>query len=383
MPGVNVVLAIHGVANRNAEAFASSVAEFAGGIGRLDPGQVVPVFWGDLASQASLLQSVPTTGDTADLPGSPASAGARLTTTAMAPASETQVEVVAQATIGRVATLTQQPVGAHAEAAIRQALEEVRVSAPAALTPDVADVLAEVVVAWAPSGTSAVERGVVDSLGDALGGVAKTFNDKVGDVVGDSLQKLLRGGESALSESAAHTLGDVLHYESSGARIRGRLDAAYATARSTGADVDVVAHSLGGLVVAEWLLGAPVERDDGSAGTPPEERRLRRLFTFGTQISLMAELHGLRTADGSTSSTPPLLFTGAVEKWVNVWHQIDPLAFVMGRVLHVPGPDGPVPVEDHRLTLIGAPDQLADIVSTHSSYWRDPRVLAEAVRVLA
>jgi len=380
VPGENVVLAIHGVANRSEETFARSVSEFAAGIGRPEPGQVRPVYWGDLASQASTLQSVPVADDTNDLPSA---AGAQRSATTPTPAPEAEAEAVAQATIARVSAITSQPVPADAEATVRRALEEVRVSAPSALTTEVADVLAQVVVAWPPSGTSETQRGLGDSLGDALKGVTEAFNDKLGDAVSENLQKLLRGGESAMSEMAARTLGDVLQYGSSGARIRGRLDAAYGAARAGGAEVDLVAHSLGGMVVAEWLLGAPVERDDGTPGTPPGERRVRRLLTFGTQISLMAELHGLRTAEGSTPPTPPLLFTGAVERWVNVWHQIDPLAFVMGRVLQLPGPNGPVPVEDHRLTLSGLPDQLADVVSAHSSYWRDPRVLAEAQRVLA
>ncbi len=358
-----------------------SVAEFAGGVGRPDPGQVVPVYWGDLASQASSLQSVPVAGDAADLPDPPGAQ--RLAPALVAPVPEDQAEVVAQETMARVVALTGHPVQPEAEAALRLALNAARVDVTAALPTGVADVLAAVVVAWPPAGTSTAARGLGDSLSDALKGATEGFADTVGQAVRDTLQNLLRGGESALSETAARTLGDVLQYESSGARIRGRLDAAYAGARGGGADVDVVAHSLGGLVVAEWLLGAPVERDDGSPGTPPGERRLRRLFTFGTQISLMAELHGLRTADDFTPPTPPLLFTGAVEKWVNVWHQIDPLAFVMGRVIQLPGPDGPVPVEDHRLTLAGVPRELGDIVSAHSSYWKDPRVLAEARRVLA
>jgi len=376
-----VVLAIHGVANRNEDAFVRSVAEFAGGIGRAGPGEVVPVYWGDLASQASSLQSVPVAGDTADLPDPPDAR--RVAGASVASIPPGQVEAVAQATMARVAALTSQPVPAEAEASLRLALDEVRVSEPSAVPTEVADVLAAVVVAWPPGGTSTVERGLRSSLSDALKGVTEGFADRVGQAVRETLQNVLRGGESALSETAARTLGDVLHYESSGARIRARLDAAYAAARGGGAEVDVVAHSLGGLVVAEWLLGAPVARDDGSPGAPPEERRLRRLFTFGTQISLMAELHGLRTAAGSSPATPPLVFTGAVEKWVNVWHQIDPLAFVMGRVIQLPGPDGPVPVEDHRLTLAGLPNELGDIVSAHSSYWKDPRVLAEARRVLA
>jgi hypothetical protein len=70
---------------------------------------------------------------------------------------------------------------------------------------------------------------------------------------------------------------------------------------------------------------------------------------------------------GQTGNTVPVELPIQVERWVNVWHALDPLAFLIAPVLSVPG----VEIEDRRLD----PDGLGVSLAAHSSYWHDQRFL--------
>src|SRR6185503_16198606 len=96
--------------------------------------------------------------------------------------------------------------------------------------------------------------------------------------------------------------------------------------------VDVVAHSLGGLVAVEWLFGAVA----GADATPPAERRVHTVITFGSQVGLFAELRGLEGPAGRVARPPaPIALTLALRRWCNVWHALDPLAFAASPVFAV------------------------------------------------
>jgi hypothetical protein len=169
---------------------------------------------------------------------------------------------------------------------------------------------------------------------------------------------------AGLRRTIARTVRDVEAYERNGEAIRERLDAAYRDARADAERVDVLAHSLGGLVAVEWLFGASA----GAAATTPAERRIQTLITFGTQVGLFCELRGLEGPPGVVALPPvPIHLRLALRRWCNVWHALDPLAFAAAPVFAIEGRDGPVGIEDYRLPVHGMPASAA----FHTAYWRD------------
>lgn len=371
-----VILAIHGVANRNEKSFASSIEQLATNLGLRYPDDVRPVYWGDLGPPAvDRLASIPAAEDGTPLPGT------RDAFDVPAPADPADARVLADRTIAALAQRTDTVVDLETEQQIRDALDDAASrGASLALQADLSDALAEVIASAEPAGAPQVgTRGIGDGVGRLVGKVVDAFDREAGRMLGQLLQKGFRGAEGGLSRSIATTVGDVLTYErtaSTAAGIRGRLDEAVAEAGAGGAsEIHVLAHSLGGLVTVEWLLGAPAPHRAGS-GTDeiaPEDRRINLLVTFGSQVSLFSELHGLLGAGERTwAATEPLPI--AVERWVNVWHQLDPLAFTIGTVLKTSNAGGGGMIEDFRLGLAGVPTSASDL-SFHSSYWTDTRLL--------
>lgn len=162
----------------------------------------------------------------------------------------------------------------------------------------------------------------------------------------------------------ARTVRDVEAYERNGEAIRTRLDEAYRSAWADADRVDVLAHSLGGLVAVEWLFGASA----GVDATAPADRRIHTLISFGSQVGLFAELRGLEGSPGIVARPPaPIALTLALRRWCNVWHALDPLAFAAAPVFDVEGRDGAIGIEDYRLPVHGMPGSAA----FHTAYWRD------------
>ena len=87
-------------------------------------------------------------------------------------------------------------------------------------------------------------------------------------------------------------------------------------------------------------------------------------------MSLFSELQGLLgVGDVPRASTNPQVLPIRVQRWSNVWQELDPLAFVMSRVFGIEADGVAGIVQDLRLTQRGIPTN----VSFHSSYWRDER----------
>lgn len=360
-----VALTIHGVGNRDRAGFEASVSRLADLAG-LPPDRFKPVFWGDLGPEGPL-QSIPVDADSAVLTPPPGAFDIGPTPELLAAAA-----AAADATVEHLQTQAGAPVPAETRDALhRGTAEAASLGYSLALSADIAPLLAEVVLTAAPAGTAEVASGAfgIDWAKDRIVSVLGRVNDMLVDL----LVRTFRGGEGALGSTLAHTLGDILIYQSRGPEIRGRLDDAYraASQANPGARIDIVAHSLGALIAVEWLLGASVAGTTG-APTAPEARAVRKLVTFGTQVSLFAEIEGLRrTGDGFGAGAGRQSLAIRVDGWTNVWQELDPLAFVMHRVfdVHPPGAATVVTINDLRLTQEHIPTDL----SFHSSYWRDPR----------
>lgn len=369
------VLVVHGMGNRTRAVFGETVAALGRAVGLRDVSWV-PVWWGDLGPATTDLLCVPRPSDRDDLPAVGGEAGLSLESAAseIVPVPRRPAEAV----VAQTGRLVRQRTGA---ALPRDVEMSVRTAVHAAadirgdLRPEVAEVLAELVVSWPPVDSSAVEEGLIDRFAGSLARVARALDQSLGRAIGDTAESLLRGAESGLDRIAARTVGDILTYEADGKRIRGRLDVAFREHRRAGAPIHVVAHSLGALAAAEWLLGAAVDLDGSDQPTPPAERRIDRLVTFGSQVPLFAEFHGLLSENGDRhpAGAVPWPFNDRVRHWTNVWHQFDPVAFVVNRTITPKNSE----VADHRLVLDHVPRDVGELATAHSSYWKDRRLAAK------
>ena len=354
-PADESVLVVHGIANRSAEAFQRDVDRLAG---VLAPRRVVPVFWGDL-------------GPSHDLTCLPTPTAEDLL---VGPVVPTSPDLVVDEAARRVAEVSGEPVPSGTLAVLRQALR----SRGAGRRPEedpVTEVLAQSVLLAGPVDSADVGVDGGDG-GDARSGalarrlraVVQAVDDGVEGLSQGLLTSLVRDRAGGLGALAARTVGDVLTYERHGSAIRGRLDEAYQEACRT-SRVHLLGHSLGALIAIEWLLGADAANPQP---TDPADRHVATVVTFGAQVSLFCELHGLLTVDGHTPRTAPVEISARIRRWYNVWHALDPLAFVMSPVLLLRDEDGADLIQDLRLD----PDGLGLSLTFHSSYWSDARFLA-------
>lgn len=382
------LLVIHGVSHRDEGRFHEMITPVAEALGTAVGEGVLPVFWGGLAPPADLeFLSMPRREDDANTLGrGPEEVAGAIPTGYVAELlqmtgdlgnAEAASRELADRTLEVLRTRTGQGVATETSAIVREAIQEAAASGERlAVQSGIEEALAQVVMLAPPTGESGLEFAGLDLVRDGLKTVLSVFDREAGRLVGGAVEHVLRKQEAALSRAIAINLGDILSYEKEGNRMRGQLDAAYELAKSRGDPVDLLAHSLGALISVEWLLGATVERPNGAAPTPPDQRKIRTFVSFGTQVSLFSELHGLQGPAGlMIDDEPPSVLQADVGRWVNVWHQLDPLAFVMHRSLELSVNGSGLAVEDLRLELAGLPMSAADL-SFHSSYWTDPRFLS-------
>lgn len=389
------VIAVHGVGNRTRERFAEESSGLADALAARD----IPLhlaFWGHLApAKAERYAAMPTDDDTNVLPvaqgfverpafGEAEAAHRLMDELGMRALPPDRVEEIARATMATVSVRgTTGPPPPEIEAVVRQVLDEaVERGRHLALEIELSTALAETIIATEPTGQGFVSVDLVSPLRRSLGAIVDAVDASAARVVGRSVQQVLREAQAGLTPMISTTVGDILLYEHDGASVRGVLDLEYEQARQVGTAVSLAAHSLGALVAVEWLLGAPVRRPDGSPGTAPDDREIETLVTFGTQVSLFAEIRGLQSADMMHGTTIPTVLPMRLGRWLNVWHQLDPLAFAMGRVLQLGGRAEPASVADFRLDLASVPTS-TDELSFHSSYWKDARFLSWGAAVLA
>jgi hypothetical protein len=361
------VLVVHGISNRSHEAFRADTARMAE---VLAPRRVVPVFWGDLGPRADFACIPRLSGDLASVldaePPAPA-------------AAPTTDDELYDDTVRSISERAGETVPLATQHVVRSALASVRSRLDGARRRALTDVLTEAVLVSGPVGTAAVttdetDDGAIATVGRRLRAIAESVDTGIEAWSQSVVSSWVRDGSAGLGTIVAGTVGDVLTYERHGDEIRGRLDTAYRAAAES-ERVHLLGHSLGALIAIEWLLGADVTAE---RPTLPSDRHLAKVVTFGAQVSLFCELHGLLTADGPTAHQAPVTLSARIERWYNVWHALDPLAFVMTPVLRLRNAAGEDLIEDLRLD----PEGLGLSLSFHSSYWSDARFLAWLARTL-
>jgi hypothetical protein len=374
-PQQSRILVIHGVSVRDEDEWMAQLPGIATAL-RRSRDDFIPVFWGDLApNDQRLLQSIPSSADVNDLPAAPGAGflPEEAPSWAIEPPPPDAANELASRTIGELAIRTGEEPPPETQEVIRSAVSQAEAEGLSfALASDLAEPLAAMVQAESPTDSAFIDVPFLDGARDRLLQLMRAFDREAGKRVGDALQNILRGTTANLSGTIARTVGDVLLYTSAGAQIRGRLDQAYRKARGPSDApnrVHILAHSLGSIVAVEWLLGAPASVDEGQE-TNPEERVVETLVTFGAQVGLLAELRGLVSASGHIRGDPPLQLPIRVTRWVNIWNQIDPLAYVFGRSLTMGGDRR---VEDFRERLDSIPTS-AEELWMHSGYLQRPPV---------
>ncbi len=357
------LLIVHGVGNRSEVAFRETTAFLQQGLA--DDYRLVHVFWGDLGGVGAHLDET--------LPGIFPGASARPTgTRAQAVAGETDAAAIIAAIVtGQPAAATNAVRSSADEQIIRKAtVEAVRATRFIKDEDDVALLhsVAELVVAALgdPSATHAagptgiaVRAGCSDKIASVIQ-AADALIGKITGQLGGTLNQVLR---KKMAMPVALTLGDVVRYHQNRAAIHQRLfetlDAEAPGWGTRAQPINVMAHSLGGLLVLDAALGA--------------ERRtlhVNRLVTFGSQpafFHVMAPRDGLPHYEKGKRVRLP----DSIGHWTNLWHRMDLLAFVAQPVFELH--DGRDIVE---IDVTSTSSEIAAVNGwLHGCYWRSAQLL--------
>ena len=154
--------------------------------------------------------------------------------------------------------------------------------------------------------------------------------------------EILRHDRHLLRFSISRIIGDILAYQ---AHAEGPARLLEKELNSMGQDVTIIAHSLGGIIVFDYLV---------RQGT----KQVKQFISVGTQVGLFYELGALR-------SMPDLTSISDFPRWLNIYDQNDFLSYLAAGVLPtLCARDAPV---DNGLPF---PD-------SHSGYWSNAEVWDE------
>lgn len=352
------LLIVHGIGNRSRTQFEKTTEYLRNKLG--GDRKVIHVFWGDIGGIGEDLEVT--------LPGLMPADGpdGRETRSVQASATLDPASIIAGRVTGPDASGNQVrsvPVDQKIDADIRAAVQGTaylkEMDDPEVLEA-VGDLLAAALRAPPQAGENEV-RGWVD---DIVGPVIRAADELIGKVTGQlggSLNQLLR---KKMAVPVSLTFGDVVAYHQNRACIHARLfDLLDAQAPGYGgADdkrVDVLAHSLGGLLALEAALGV-------------EQRQLwiDKLVTFGSQPAFFHVM----TPRGKLTPYAPgqrVRLPSTIRHWTNLWHRLDLLAFMASPVFELH--DGSK-VEE--VDVVSSGSEIAEAKGwLHSCYWNSPKLL--------
>lgn len=369
------VFVIHGIGNRDPQAFSGVVETLAGKVGIT----AHPVYWGNLGAPYEWI--------TRTLPGAPDEV--RGPDEAPTP----DVEALAQfllagsepfgAEIRGDDAVPEAVLEAAAESASRAGGDEVRGDQDGGDVDAVREALVEnwSDMIWLPLvddaelqraiGT-AVAAATVDAAatgaegeevrgeevrGLDVGGFVRQRLHELDRVVGATTNVVAGRLNSHLRTSflpgLARALGDILvyqrHRDDIHARVREVIAAVDpALGRTAENPVDVIGHSLGGVIAVD-------------IATSDDPLWVRRLVTFGSQSSFF---HVCDPRGGRINpyGGEPVVLPESIGAWMNLWEPLDPLAFVAAPVFRLHNGDAPRDVEVAHLASSG--------IWTHSVYWK-------------
>ena len=374
------VFVIHGIGNRDVAAFGTTAQALADAVGA---GLTVhPVFWGDLGARYDWIEdTIPgrRRAETRDARTEPeeddqtrALARFLLGDRAVAEIRDDAVpEPVLVAVTDTLASgggdeIREEDENPVEAAAVREAVsehwpetrwlplvddEELLRAVGAAVAGPVAD------DATAPHDTGEELRDGEELRGLDLGGFVRRRLQELDRVVGAAFGaaggRLNTALRTTLLPGITRGVGDILVYQRHRAEINNRVRDVIAQVdpglgRSPEHPVDVLAHSLGGVIAVDMA-------------TAEEPLWIRRLVTFGSQSPFfhVCDPRGGALTPYSGTAIP---LPESVRAWTNLWEPLDPVAFVAARVFRLA--DGSKP-EDIEVPHLGSSG-----LWTHSDYWQ-------------
>jgi triacylglycerol esterase/lipase EstA (alpha/beta hydrolase family) len=188
----------------------------------------------------------------------------------------------------------------------------------------------------------------------------------VGAVLGTAGGRINSHVRSSMLPGITQYVGDILVYQRHRERIHDRVREVVAgvhpdLGRGREHPVDVVAHSLGGVIAVDMA-------------TADDPLWVRSLVTFGSQSPFfhVCDPRGGRFTPFNGSALVPL--PASLRRWTNLWEPLDVLAFIAARVfvLH----DGSAP--DDR----AVPHLVSSGLWSHSAYWTLRNVADAIARAL-
>lgn len=392
------VLVVHGVANRDENAFHAEVQNVQSRVG--NDYELIPVWWGDLGGKTDYLRD--TLPDTAGMmvraevaPEIDEAVIAELMRGALAAGGEQQVrsddqkqEIVIQAAQGQLgpgAEVRSEDADQLAQA-IREAWQETtylrlvrsdtvleavgRAVGAATGNGEPSDGAGEEVLTRASTARDPFAEEIeIRSVREKLGTIARTvmgeIDKVVGGVVGQVLGDVNQTLRAAWAERIGCFLGDIFAYQRNQADIQERLSKAISGHAPgwgvEGKPISVVAHSLGGVIAfdAATRKTAPLWIDG--------------FVTFGSQPAFF-EVLDPRQGLPRYSTGNPIGLPGTIARWTNLWEPLDVLAFAAGKVFRLHSGLSPADLRTAHNLNYG--------LATHSTYWGSPELVVAIQQTL-
>ncbi len=379
------VLVVHGVANRDQDAFNQEVSYLQDKVG--SNYQLIPTWWADLGGKTEFLDdTLPDMGSRQvrseladrDL----AAIGASIATDSseyQVRSGEDREDIIVKSAQAHLGTSTQVPASGELEDAIHQgwnfatylplihdkrALEAI--GRAVAITSGTIEGPEEPTSSYVTRGSDEEDtvetRGIKEKVGNAaravMGEIDKIVGYAVGQVVGDLNQSL----RAAWAAPIGLFLGDIIAYQRKQAEIQYRLIQTinqHAPGWGTKEKpVSVAAHSLGGVIAFD----AATRTDD--------PLWISGFITFGSQSSFF-EVLDPRPSLATYSPGAPIVLPPTISRWMSLWEPLDVLAFATGKVFKLSSGQTPIDVRTVH--------DLKSGVSTHGSYWHCSE-LVDAIR---
>lgn len=377
------VFVIHGIGARNRLAFTDQATD----LGRRAGFTAHPLYWGDLGAHSAFVElTIPGgAGEVRDEP-TDADDGVPAIAAFLAGGSGVTDETrdaglppeVLAAALGTLAESEVRDVPASDAAAVETALREawptttwlatvedpvLLAAVGAALTRPLTEPAVPIAGGTASGADDGDEirdggdggDGEVRGLG--IGGFVRRRLDDLDRVVGAAFGaaagRVNTHFRSTLGPRLSEVLGDVLVYQRHRQEIQARVHAMIAEVdpalgRDAEHPVDVVAHSLGGVIAVDMA-------------TTDEPLWIRTLVTFGSQSPFF------HVCDPRGGELKPYDGTGLVQlppslaAWTNLWEPLDVVAFIAARIFQLH--DGSSPIDR------AVPHLASSGLWTHSAYW--------------
>jgi pimeloyl-ACP methyl ester carboxylesterase len=369
------VLVIHGVANRDPDAFNALVADLKGRVG--STWELIPVFWGDAGAGIDGIADTipgPTAGTTDRALSQPdLAAYAQLINHDGTRALTDPAQVIADAAVATIATDRGIPAApdARPESTSLQATIHDELPRTAYLRfidsePVLTAVGESIGRGLARNRDVAPEVETSRGFGGSL--IQDLLHDAdqlAGAVLGEAFGGLNRYLRTALVPNIAQAVGDVFVYEHLRQEIQNRIWQAI-DARAPGCGtpdrpIHVVAHSLGGVIAFQ-----------AATSTAGRQLCIDGFVTFGSQAPFFHVLDPAGSVMGRYEPGHPVEIPSSIRSWTNLWEPLDPVAFIAGKVFRIGSP--PQPPRD-----VATQHLASSGLWTHSSYWASTD-LVDAIR---